>query len=53
MSEMIENDIVLKLACGHCYHYDCVHSWLSKNNTCPLCRSEMPIEEERKKQFKI
>eukprot|EP00607_Mallomonas_marina_P000580 CAMPEP_0182426274 /NCGR_PEP_ID=MMETSP1167-20130531/12770_1 /TAXON_ID=2988 /ORGANISM="Mallomonas Sp, Strain CCMP3275" /LENGTH=237 /DNA_ID=CAMNT_0024607601 /DNA_START=460 /DNA_END=1173 /DNA_ORIENTATION=+ len=35
---------VLKLHCRHVYHTTCVESWLEKNNTCPMCRSEMPSE---------
>lgn len=44
--EMIENETVLKLACRHTYHQQCVNNWLLKNNTCPLCRLEMPKEEK-------
>ena len=24
------------------FHMECIHSWLNKNNTCPLCRWELP-----------
>lgn len=36
---------VLKLPCRHLYHAECVTSWLQRNNTCPLCRLELPREE--------
>jgi len=36
---------VLKLPCRHCYHADCVTEWLHQNNTCPLCRLELPKED--------
>lgn len=26
------------LACGHCFHVDCIKSWLARSRCCPLCR---------------
>jgi len=40
---------VLKLPCRHVYHTDCVINWLAMNNTCPLCRLELPKEAEGQK----
>eukprot|EP00388_Colpodella_angusta_P043237 GDKK01058871.1.p1 GENE.GDKK01058871.1~~GDKK01058871.1.p1 ORF type:complete len:196 (+),score=21.90 GDKK01058871.1:1-588(+) len=40
---------VLKLPCRHVYHTDCVINWLAMNNTCPLCRLELPKEVEGQK----
>ncbi len=42
------SDSVLKLPCRHVYHTDCVTNWLAVNNTCPLCRLELPKEVEGK-----
>jgi hypothetical protein len=39
---------VLKLPCRHVYHTDCVTNWLRMNNTCPLCRLELPKETDGK-----
>jgi len=33
---------VTKLPCAHIFCNDCVRSWLEKNNTCPVCRFELP-----------
>ena len=41
--DMIEGNVVLKLACRHAYHGDCVQTWLDTHNTCPMCRHEMPV----------
>merc|ERR1711966_201348 len=31
-------DIRMLPPCGHCFHFDCLHDWLSsRKNTCPLC----------------
>ena len=30
------------MPCGHIYHPDCLKPWLETNNTCPVCRFELP-----------
>ena len=39
---------ILKLHCRHCYHTACVMGWLEGHNTCPMCRHQMPKEEDEK-----
>jgi len=34
------------MPCGHIYHPDCLNPWLATNNTCPVCRFSLPLEEE-------
>ncbi len=34
----VENELLYKLKCHHYYHKNCIDDWLSKKNTCPLCR---------------
>jgi Ring finger domain len=29
------------MACNHLFHEVCLHAWLSKHSSCPLCRFEM------------
>jgi hypothetical protein len=31
--------------CNHIFCIDCILNWLSKKNTCPLCRTEINIEK--------
>ena len=34
------------MPCGHIYHPDCLKPWLETNNTCPVCRFELPRQQE-------
>lgn len=37
-------DTAWRLPCGHCeWHEVCVHKWLRKHGTCPMCRAPMDI----------
>lgn len=40
--DMKQGENVLRLSCCHIFHSECIMAWLSKNNSCPLCRFEMP-----------
>lgn len=51
LSAFENNDKFYELPCGHCFHDDSkdecggIIKWLEKNNTCPICRYELPLQE--------
>jgi len=49
MEEFKINDKAMELPCHHLYHKDCVVTWLNTNNTCPVCRFELPTNNDRSK----
>lgn len=34
-----------KLQCGHLFHKQCIHEWLEKHCTCPVCRFELETDD--------
>ncbi|KFK27843.1 hypothetical protein AALP_AA8G437200 [Arabis alpina] len=44
--EMNVGKVVAELPCRHKYHSECIVPWLGIRNTCPVCRFELPSEED-------
>ncbi|KAL2896982.1 hypothetical protein RDABS01_038766 [Bienertia sinuspersici] len=43
--DFVVNEEIRKLGCNHLYHFDCITPWLQINNTCPVCRFELPPQQ--------
>ncbi|KAJ9147457.1 hypothetical protein P3X46_029619 [Hevea brasiliensis] len=44
--EVKEGEMVNKLPCCHYYHGECIVPWLRIKNTCPVCRHELPTDDQ-------
>ncbi|EFN75399.1 E3 ubiquitin-protein ligase RNF181 [Harpegnathos saltator] len=36
----------ISMPCRHAFHSECILPWLEKTNSCPLCRYELPTDDE-------
>lgn len=47
--ELIEGDEVQLMPCNehHVYHPACLAPWLAEHNSCPVCRHELPTDDQK------
>lgn len=50
--EFNEGDEAMKLPCNHFFHIDCIVPWFSEHNSCPVCRFELPTDDEEYEKMK-
>ncbi|CAN8297827.1 unnamed protein product [Cochlearia groenlandica] len=43
--EMCQGRDVCEMPCQHLFHWKCILPWLSKKNTCPFCRFQLPTDD--------
>lgn len=51
--QMEPTDLVKELICTHCFHKDCLDTWLNVSTVCPMCRQEVqPFRDPHSMQKK-
>jgi Ring finger domain len=45
--------IKIQPGCGHYFHETCAVTWLSRHNTCPFCRYELPYEDDGHERHRL
>ncbi|PVV01837.1 hypothetical protein BB560_003732 [Smittium megazygosporum] len=43
--DFVRSDDIIKLPCNHMFDQECINPWLKHNNTCPICRFELPSDD--------
>lgn len=46
LCEFEKDEDIIELPCKHVFHAGCVTSWLERHNSCPNCRSAIPVPED-------
>ncbi|XP_008154137.1 E3 ubiquitin-protein ligase RNF181 [Eptesicus fuscus] len=50
--EFEEEETAIEMPCHHFFHSNCILPWLSKTNSCPLCRHELPTDDDTYEEHK-
>lgn len=51
LEEYEAGDVAREMPCKHRFHGECIQKWLEIHGSCPVCRYEMPVDEESEKKI--
>jgi len=46
--DFVRENATRVLLCGHKYHNVCIRQWLQRNDSCPICRLDHPVQSSPK-----
>ena len=41
-----ELETIVVLLCNHCFHFPCIKPWIVKQHYCPLCKTDIRIQDK-------
>ncbi|CAN6811968.1 unnamed protein product [Brassica oleracea] len=49
---LVVGDKMQELPCKHTFHPPCLKPWLDEHNSCPICRHELPTDDQKYESWK-
>ncbi|KAF2613147.1 hypothetical protein F2Q70_00007712, partial [Brassica cretica] len=49
---LVVGDTMQELPCKHTFHPPCLKPWLDEHNSCPICRHELPTDDQKYESWK-
>lgn len=53
LDEIEVGGVAKEMPCNHKFHGDCIEKWLELHGSCPVCRYEMPVDDDEDEGKKV